>query len=338
MKVIEQNGQDYHLPNSLNTFQQSLYIHLIDWKWAHITREAGINRDTPYDAILPEQYADQYPMLYPDIIPVLKEHLQKFPFRIHKYFNHMASSQAANLNLFLPVLRDPNANAVFAQLKPDFARLATDQLDHGYRVEFWDEPFGNLGDKTEATGTDTDIAIAYYNHQDELCLWLIEHKLTEAEFTTCGGFRSKGRGSKHDCSKPFADILVDKQLCYYHEARHYKYWHITEANQTFFSNHAEYAQCPFQGGMNQLWRNQVLGLSIEQDERQPYKNTTFSVVKHPHNTPLDKSLAEYQQLIDNNSSFFVFTSKDICEAAAKLNDPILDAWITWYQELYALQG
>jgi len=29
------------LPGSLNPFQQKLYIHLINWKWRHITREPG---------------------------------------------------------------------------------------------------------------------------------------------------------------------------------------------------------------------------------------------------------------------------------------------------------
>ena len=122
----------------------------------------------------------------------------------------MASSQAANLNLFLPIVLNPNASAVFAKLKPDFARLAVSQLDHGFRIEFWDEPYGNLHDKSKAAGTDADIAIAYYNHRDELCLWLIEHKLTEAEFTTCGGAKRPRKRPMHDCSKSFAEILANK--------------------------------------------------------------------------------------------------------------------------------
>jgi hypothetical protein len=52
----------------------------------------------------------------------------------------MASSQAANINLFLPVLLHPAADANLASLKPDFAALARSELDHGYRIEFWDEP------------------------------------------------------------------------------------------------------------------------------------------------------------------------------------------------------
>ena len=335
MKVITIDGRDYRLPGMLNPFQQDLYVHLIDWKWAHITREAGTTRGGYYDAILPERYADQLPILYPAIVPAFKEHLQKFPFRIHKYFHHMASSQVADLNLFLFILRHPKANAIFAKLKPDFARLAIDELDHGYRIEFWDEPFGSLGDKSATTGTDADIAIAYYNHQDELCLWLIEHKLTESEFTTCGGFRSKGRSAKHDCSKSFSDILADNQICYYQDVRQYNYWKITETNQAFFANHAQHMHCPFQGGLNQLWRNQLLGLSIEQDERQPYQHVTFSVVGHPRNIYLDRSLREYQALIENNPKFSIFTSSDVIIAASSLHDPELDEWVQWYQDLYA---
>ena len=336
MKVFTIDGRDYRLSGNLNPFQRDLYIHLINWKWAHVTREHGTARGGYYDAILPDEYADQFPMLYPEIIPLLQEHLQKFPFRIHTYFNHIASSQAANLNLFLFILRHPQANAIFAKLKPDFARLAVNELDHGYRIEFWDEPFGNLGDKSAMAGTDTDIAIAYYNHQDELCLWLIEHKLTESEFTTCGGFKSPGRRDKHDCSKSFSEILADKHTCYYHDVRRFNYWKLTETNQAFFPNHTHHSHCPFQGGMNQLWRNQLLGLGIEQDERQPYQHVTFSVVRHPRNIYLDQSLNDYQELIANNPKFSVFTSADVIIATSELHDPELDQWIAWYRELYNL--
>jgi hypothetical protein len=336
MKIVTVDGQDYRLPGRLNPFQQDMYIHLTNWKWEHVTREPGHHGGRPYDVILPAAYADRYPMLYPPIVDALEGHLEKFPFRIHKFFNHMASSQAANLNLFLPVLRHPQADAVLAALRPDFARLAVEQLDHGYRVEFWDEPYGNLGDKSKVSGTDADIAIAYYNHQDELCLWLIEHKLTEKEFTVCGGFKSKGRQPRHDCKKRFADILADKHLCYYHDVCHFTYWDITARHQAFFANHDRYAHCPFQGGMNQLWRNQLLGLSIEGDPRQPYQHASFAVLKHPENTALDDTLATYQGLIANHPKFSVLTSADVIAAAAAVNDPDLNRWIAWYKELYKL--
>ncbi|MFC1652129.1 hypothetical protein ACFL3F_00275 [Planctomycetota bacterium] len=336
MKVLMVNGQNYRLPGSLNAFQQELYIHLINWKWKHITKTPGSYRGLDYDAILPEKYADQFLMLYPGIVDTLRSHRQAYPFRIHRHFNHMASSQVANINLFLPVLRHSHANEILGAIRSDFVRLATDQLDNGYRIEFWDEPFGKLGDKNEASGTDSDIAIAYYNHRDELCLWLIEHKLTENEFTTCGGFRSKGRKAKHDCTRRFSEILGNKSFCYYHDVRKYHYWDITEANQGFFANYARHAQCPFQGGVNQLWRNQLLAMAVEQDERQPYKQVSFSVVRHPGNHGLDASLRAYKDLIAQNPKFSVFTSADIISAASKVRDRNIDEWVAWYCDLYSL--
>jgi len=336
MRVFSINGKDYRLPNALNAFQQSMYVHLINWKWEHITTESGKARDNEYDAILPDRYADEFPMLYPQIVTAVKAHLQRFPFRIHEYFNHMASSQAANINLFLPILLHFDASAILRAINPQFARLATEYLDHGWRIEFWDEPFGALADKNAMTGTDVDMAIAYYNHAGELCLWLIEHKLTEAEFTTCGGFKSKGRKERHDCTRSFSEILTNKNTCYYHDVNKFNYWNITETNRDIFVNHAKHAQCPFQGGMNQLWRNQLLALAVEQDERQPYKHASFSVVKHPGNTHPDRSLDEYRDLVSNNPKFSVFTSADVLRTAERYGNAHLGHWSGWYKGLYNL--
>lgn len=336
MKVHTINGKEYRLPGNLNDFQRDLYIHLIDWKRNNGIKEAGIYRNREYDAIVPDSRANEFPTLYPGLGPTVLEHQKRFPFRLHRHFNHMASSQAANMNLFLPVVLHPRANEILGRIRSDFARLATDQLDHGYRIEYWDDPFGSLGDKTEVSGTDSDIAIAYYNHSDELCLWLIEHKLTEREFTTCGGFKSRGRRPEHDCSKSFVDLIADKNSCYVHDVRGFNYWGITEANQDFLANHAQIPHCPFQGGMNQLWRNQLLAMAVEQDDRLPYKYVSFSVVRHPRNVSLDRSIRAFKELIDDNPKFSAFTSADVISAAAAAGDDRLDEWVAWYCALYDL--
>jgi hypothetical protein len=309
---------------------------LIDWKWKNITTDVGYDRSHPYDAILPEPYASELRVLYPGIVARMRGHHHDFPFHIHKYFNHMASSQAANLNLFLPILIHPNIDAILGELIPQFGRLATDQLDHGWRIEFWDEPFGVLHDKKKVSGTDSDLAIAYYDRDGKLCLWLIEHKLTESEFTTCGGFRSERRKNhpEYDCTRSFLEILNKKELCFYHGSCKYRYWVITEANRDFFPNHIQFVGCPFRDGLNQLWRNQLLGLGVEQDTRQPYQYVHFSVVKHPRNTYLDGSLKRYQALIDFNPRFTLLTSADVLHAAQLHADPTLDDWVNWYRKLY----
>ena len=116
----------------------------------------------------------------------------------------------------------------------------------------------------------------------------------------------------------------------------FTYWNITAANLAFFANFAQPAHCPFRSGLNQLWRNQLLALSIEQDERQPYQHVSFSVVKHSGNSYLDPSLRAYQDLIDHNPRFSVFTSTDVLAAASACDDVELNHWIAWYRTLYNL--
>ena len=332
----------YKLPSSLKPFQKEMYIHLINWKWEHITKQVGLNAGHEYDAILPQNVHADFPHIYNGIKKEFIKHLKDFPFRIHKHFYHMLSSQAANINLFLPILYSPKCNEILQILKPnDFKTLAKNTLvkdknDEGYRIEFWDEGFNNLNDKTEVSGTDSDIAIAYYNTKDELCLWLIEHKLTEQEFTTCGGYKSKGRDkTKHKCESSFNNIIDNKAFCYYHDKRHFKYWEISEKYQDFFKNNAIHQSCPFKGGMNQLWRNQLMALAIENTGK--YKHVYFSVVHHPNNNALNPSMDEYKILIDNNPKFSSFTSKDVIDAAVKVNEPFANLWIEWYKEVYMIK-
>jgi hypothetical protein len=348
MMVYAIDGKEYRLPNDLNPFQLALYVHLIKWKWRHISTEPGTYGSQEYDAILPDACAREgnAPHLYPGIAESFAAHRLMNDFRIHRHFYHMASSQAANVNLFLPILHHPNAGAILGAIKTDFASVATSYLDNGYCIEFWGDNFvegavgsghaGLLGDKSAMAGTDADIAIAYYDHAGEPCLWLIEHKLTEKEFTECGGFKSEGRQTKHDCSKSFASILESKSSCYYHDVRRYNYWKLTEINQAFFPNHAGLAGCPFKGGMNQLWRNQLLALAIEQDTHQPYKHVTFSVVRHPKNTYLEPTLDAYRRLIAGDPRFSVLTSADVVRAAEAHGDAALAEWASWYRELYAI--
>jgi hypothetical protein len=338
MKEIKINGKNYKLPGGLTKWQQEMYVNLINWKWKNITEEVGYNKHNgeliPYDALFPEYM----PHIYPAICNRLKQHqsTKGFYFKFHKYFYHMASSQAANINLFIPFLLNDKADKILHLLKDDFLRLAKDELDNGFRIEYWDgtgNEKGLLNDHTPAAGTDSDIGIAYYNKNNELCLWLIEHKLTEKEFTTCGGYESKANKMKDNCRKnSFHSILKDKELCHYHRVNKYKYWDITETNKEFFVNSDDNAPCPFKKGMNQLWRNQLLALGLEKQGK--FKHVYFSVVHHHENKALDSTMNEYKKLIGNNPKFSSFTSKQVIDAAKSVNDKELNKWIEWYKDLY----
>ena len=106
--------------------------------------------------------------------------------------------------------------------------------------------------------TDSDVAIVYINKNKEKCLWLIEHKLTETDFTHCGGYESNSKVHKDNpeykknCKKcSLEDILSNPNLCYYHAVSKYKYWEIMKASgKDFFKG--EYDKndgCPFRKGM-----------------------------------------------------------------------------------------
>ncbi len=340
MQVLEQQGMRYKVPGELSVFQEKMYIHLIDWKWENITRDPGIykykGQEIEYDALLPAQYLEQMPHIYQSIQDDIKDHQKKYYFKIHKFFNHMASSQAANINLFLPILLSPRANEILTKIKPDFQELAVNELYKGFRIEYWDgnsnKEKGSLNDHTAAAGTDSDMAIAYYNTSGDLCLWLIEHKLTEKEFTTCGGYKTDSNKKKNLCSSSFNDIIIDKNLCHYHRVNHFKYWEITENYDSFFKGFSDCSSCPFKDGMNQLWRNQILAFSVE--DQGHFKEVSFSVVKHPENTSLDKTMNEYTKLTGNDPRFTVIQSSEIIDAAQSVEDQELANWVEWYRELY----
>lgn len=343
-------GKKYRLPKSLDDFREKMYVHLIDWKWEHITKESGFKK-VKYDAMLPESVVGMFPLIYPTITNDLKELKKKFAFKFHIHFNHMASSQAANINLFLPILLNQKADYVLEEfLKkriPNFKRLAKDgnketELYKGFRLEFWDgnsnTEKGLLGDHNARAGTDSDIAIAYYNDEEQLCLWLIEHKLTEKKFTTCGGNKTKKNKKKELCENSFSDILEDNNLCYYNYACGYNYWNITNENEkNFFVNAHKHKSCPFKGGMNQLWRNQLLGLALEKEKK--YAKVYFSVVKHPDNlaNQLKEAISDYKELTDNNPKFFDFTSDELVKIAEQKGDDDLKKWVKWYKELYNIK-
>jgi len=57
MKEYTVDGRTYRLAGGLTKFQLGMYVHLVDWKHAHLTKECGYyrykDRLIPYDSMLP---------------------------------------------------------------------------------------------------------------------------------------------------------------------------------------------------------------------------------------------------------------------------------------------
>jgi hypothetical protein len=88
--------------------------------------------------------------------------------------------------------------------------------------------------------------------------------------------------------------------------------------------------------MNQLWRNQLLALEIENSDsaRWPFKKVYFSVVCHPKNDSLLATLSEFARLINHSERFFHFSSDKLLDAAQHVSDQRIAEWQQWYKGLY----
>lgn len=330
-------------------FKQKVYSSLIRYKQETLKiHEKGISsKGIEHDCLLPKPYSDRkIPVMIYDGIKKTLEDIQVSPYAYKPHIQasgNIASSQTACLNLFIPVLESEHADSILkaSGIAPaGFDHIDRDALRKGYCFEYWESTLegtkGLLGDHSPYAGTDSDVAIAYRNAKGDRCLWLIEHKLAERYFTRCGAFSSKGiskdeKGLCQTCGLNV--ILANPNICYYHKHCGYDYWKIMNAPhcKKFFCGDYKSKGCPFRGGMNQLWRNQMLALELER--RGVYKEVFFSVVTHPGNTFLDKTMEEYGELVRHSPKFFSFKSTDIVNNASSY----LPDWAGWYQEVY-LEG
>ena len=329
---------------SYKDFQQRVYSYLIKYKKGTLRIEGkGVSaHGVEHDCLFPKPYCDaKIPvMLYEGIKAIVKDIQEsKFAFKPHLAASvHVASSQTACLNLFVPILESIYADQILKKSKvaPNgFDHIDRKQFRKGYCFEYWNSSLegakGLLGDHSPHAGTDSDVAIAYRNKNNNLCLWLIEHKLTEHEFTTCGGYRSKGISNieKTFCTScGIEEILENHDNCYYHKHCGYNYWKIMDAHSSFFCGKYEGKGCPFRGGMNQLWRNQLLALELE--NRGVFEEVYFSVVYHPENSFLDKTMNEYRKLTKNSVKFWGLKSNSLVDIA----EEYLPDWSNWYKKVY----
>lgn len=336
-KII--NGIEYFIPTNLTAEQEQIYCHIIDWKRSNISAERGRHMGREYDAILP-QVSHIPAMMYRPIVPMVEQMQQSaFAYKPHKFAHHAVSSQTACINLFMPLLLSEDANVILRAIPgapDDFREVARDRLFNGFCFEYWGQDIadgrGLLNDHSAQAGTDADVAIAYYNTHNQLCLWLIEHKLSEKEFTECGAYNSTNNMSRSNCREySLEDIAKHPDRCYYQAIKGYRYWELLQPHLERYRGNVRMEGCPFRRGMNQLWRNQVLAFALENTK--VYHRVTFSVCHHAKNSMLHNSINKYKALIDNDNIFSSFTNYDIIDA---INDDHHDlhTWKRWYWEVY----
>lgn len=262
----------------------------------------------------------------------------------HVYFDHLNSSQAACFNLFVPLSLDKAlSNKIFAGLIPGFKELMSIKFEYSDPKDYLNERKGRSDNKRNI-GTDSDIAIFYHNTNDDLCLCLLEHKLTEKEFTNCNAVRSKNNLTKDKC-KDFSQIWSNTSNCYYQSGKNYNYWKLTKHTDSFFDQNVLSAQvgtCPFKGSLQQLWRNMLMAQAIENDPENPVKEAYFRVVYHQENDELfrlkefsgfNETDQAFSSILKTKSRFFTITIQEILEKIKIVSSSVL-LWVNEYEEKY----
>lgn len=283
-------------------------------------------------------------LFYKECSDDIKSFQQKRGFDFHRFVNkpHVASSQAACFNLFMPIMKSNYAVDVLKAVKSDIASIDYSHLENGFAFEYWrDEPNndgskGLLGDHSVQAGTDADFALSYIDRKGNHCLWLVEHKLSEAEFTRCNVVHNgKHPAEEKLCPTLTVKSLIDNPQCYYSNTKHYRYWECTNKYIDSFPGLQSRTKvgCPFADGMCQLWRNVLLARAAQ--EKYGYDKVFFSVVKPEGNKALNKSIKDFKTIVDADI-FSVFNPSTLVEAAKSTSDEALKAWAKWYSKTYYL--
>jgi hypothetical protein len=207
--------------------------------------------------------------LHPQVIAEAERLVEEGTLPLHDYARALNSSQAFALNLFLP-FRVGRTDGLTAFLSERLGRQVTVT-----GVEF--EYFGS-GDLLAEIGgarpgpedrlTQADVAVHLRDADGCPGLLLVEVKLTEGGFTTCGGARSRGNRDPGPCNDA-ATFFEAPSRCYlrrpYRASRDRRYWEIFARShgslRGAFPGADASGPCPFRGDWQQPMRNHALAVA-----------------------------------------------------------------------------
>ena len=74
-------------------------------------------------------------------------------------------------------------------------------------------------------------------------------------------------------------------------------------------------------------------MALELENKGMFEDVYFSVVTHPENSFLDKTMNEYRKLINYSPKFFDFKSSALLKEAVEY----LPDWSKWYRRVYRIE-
>jgi len=257
--------------------------------------------------------------------------------RLHTHIEALNSSMTFGFNLFLPFRAGADLSpAVVDVLGP----LIVDQV-----VFEWIPPGGILGEidgETPRDGeaaTGIDVLLRGWRDDGSRVVILVEVKLSEGGFSTCGGRKSRANRRPDVCEDVDA-FLAEPSACYLRrpirKQRDRRYWEIFQAAHGSLS--AAFpgvtpGPCPFAGDAQQPMRQYALALGLEQAEFAD--EAWLLLVHHDDNPDVPHHWEEWMALTQPEARIARLPASAILDAGRTVG---LEDWANWMAGRYCLES
>ena len=260
--------------------------------------------------------------------------------KLHDYAAHLLSSQAFAFNLFLP-FRDGKRERL-SECVSDLVgtRLLVDEL----RFE-WVPPGALLGELDgerpvgDEPATAVDVVLWSQLADGRRAAVLIEVKLTEGGFTTCGG-RTSPANRRTDVCDSARLFFEDPDTCYLRrpkrKRRDRRYWEIFTASHGSVGNAFPGADldggCPFAGNAQQPMRNLAIARALEQDGT--VAQAWFALCAHDQNPDVADHWEAWRGLLPDPGMAPSLPASAVIRAGEAEGH---GAWAQWIRQRYRLE-
>ncbi len=259
--------------------------------------------------------------------------------RLHNQAPHLRSSQTFAFNLFLPFREGPRAQLSELVSARVGTRLTID------RVQFeWVPPGGLLGEIMgdrpvgDEPATAADVVLWGRLEIRRRAALLLEVKLSEGEFTSCGGRESRGNRRKDVCQSASL-FMRDPNACYLRrpvrQRRDRRYWEIFARShgsvRNAFPNADLNGPCPFAYDMQQPMRNLAIAQGLEQEGT--VRKAWFALCAHDANPDIAALWSDWSHLLPETSMAPVLPASAIVSVGEAEG---LTHWAAYMRERYRL--
>ena len=309
-------------------FANSLQAHLQEWR-------AGVDgsRDRMWD--------DWTDGIYPTYRALAKEVVLANSVKLHQYAAHVRSSQVFALNLFLPFREGSRSRLSDRVGEMIGTPLSIEEV--GFE---WVPPGAILGELDgdrpvgDEPATAVDVALWSRLRDRRQAVVLFEVKLSEPDFTHCGGRNSPGNRRRDVCDST-TRFLADPMACYLRrplrKRRDRRYWDIFTARHG--SVHAAFpgadpnGPCPFSFSMQQPMRNLAIARGLEQEQDCAVEKAWFALCAHDDNAEVAEHWAHWKSLLPEPSMAPSLPASEIVRAGESEG---FTEWAAWMRDRYRL--